>query len=184
MPQPISRVVPNASIVLGNVGDRPLARHPDLALLAIEAISSWSNVENFLLKLFVQLFGGTESLATNVFLSLENQSAKTAALNAAALTVFQDGAEEYRVFRAILAIAKTNEKDRNKLAHWTWGDSPNIPDGVLLVDPRASIAELDRSKVYVYKEKDFLSIVEANNRLCVWRSSGVRPLGNSHVGLR
>ena len=82
MPQPLSRVMPNARVTLGNAGDRPLARHPELAVLAIEAIASWSNVEGFMLRLFMQLLGGNESLAASVFLALENQASKTAAINA------------------------------------------------------------------------------------------------------
>lgn len=166
MPQPLSRVAPEAGIVIGNAGDRPLARHPDLAVLAIEAIASWSNVESFMLGLFVELFGGHNSLATEVFLSLDGQAAKSAAINAAAVTVLKDRDPELRVLRAILAIVKTNEKDRNKLAHWTWGDSPNLPDAVLLVDPRTTVHELDRSDVYVYREQDFIAITQANDRLC------------------
>jgi hypothetical protein len=73
MPQPLSRIAPNVTIILGNAGDRPLARHPDLAILAIEAIASWSNVESFMLRLFVDLFGGHGSLAAEVFLSLEGK---------------------------------------------------------------------------------------------------------------
>jgi hypothetical protein len=123
-------------------------------------------VENFLLKLFVQLFGGSETLATNIYLSLGNQSAKTAAINAAVESVFQPESDEANVFKAIMSIAKTNEKDRNKLAHWTWGDSPNLNDAVLLVDPRATILDLDPSKVFVYKANDFMAIIEENNKLC------------------
>jgi len=166
MPQPLSRVLPKASVIIGNAGDRPLLRHPDLAVLAIEAIASWSNVESFMLNMFTQLFGGHESLATDIYLSLENQSAKTAAINAAANNVLMEKPEELAVLRAIIAIAKSNEKSRNKLAHWTWGDSPNIADGVLLLNPKSSIGELDKSGIYVYKEADFTSIIEANDRLC------------------
>ena len=166
MPQPLSRVLPNAGVVFGNAGDRPLTRHPELAVLAIEAIASWSNVEGFMLRLFMQLLGGNESLAASVFLALENQSSKTSAINAAAATTLSDRPAELAVLRAILAIAKSNEKDRNKLAHWTWGDSPEIPDGLLLVDPRASLGQLDRSEVYVYRAADFQRIIGANDRLC------------------
>jgi hypothetical protein len=74
-----------------------------------------------MLSLFVQLFGGHDSLATEVFLSLDGQAAKSAAISAAGASVLKDRDEEFRVLRAILAIAKSNEKDRNKLAHWTWG---------------------------------------------------------------
>jgi hypothetical protein len=166
VPQPISRVAPNANIMFGNAGDRPLARHPDLAVHAIEAIASWSNVESFMLRLFVEVFGRHRSLAADVFLSLEGQAAKSAAINAAAASVLKDRDPELRLLRAILAIVKTNEKDRNKLAHWTWGDSPNLPDAVLLVHPRSTLGELDRSNVYVYRDQDFTAITQANDRLC------------------
>ena len=62
-----------------------------------------------------------------------------------------------------MALSKTNEKSRNKLAHWTWGDSPDIPDAVFLINPKSSIGDLDKSEIYVYKEQDFVSIIEANN---------------------
>ncbi|WP_156962607.1 hypothetical protein [Salinisphaera hydrothermalis] len=166
MPQPLSRVNPNASIMIGNAGDRPLLRHPELAALAAEAIASWANVESFMLKLFVEMFGGNEALATNIFLSLNNQSAKNDAIRAAADSFFENGSDELAVFRALLAISKTNEKDRNKLAHWTWGDSPNLPDALLLIDPRTTIGDLDKASVYVYRENDFRSIIDANDRLC------------------
>lgn len=166
MPQPLSRVMPKAGVRIGNAGDRPLLRHPQLATLAIEAIASWSNVENFMLKMFVQLLGGNKSLATNIFLSLENQSAKTAAINAAANTALKEKPDVLVVFKAIMAISKTNEKSRNKLAHWIWGDSPNISDGLLLINPKSSIGDLDKSEIYVYKESDFTSIIEANDKLC------------------
>ena len=166
MPQPLSSFNPNAGVVIGNAGDRPLARHPELAVLALEAIASWSNVEAFMLRLFMQLLGGNESLAASVYLALSGQTAKTAAINAAAAKALEGKQAEFNVLEAILSVAKTNEKDRNKLAHWTWGDSPTIPDAVLLVDPRATIAELDLSKVFVYKAQDFQSIIQANDRLC------------------
>jgi hypothetical protein len=166
MPHPISRVKPDASIIIGNAGDRPLLRHPDLAVLVAEAIASWANVESFMLGLFVELLGGDKSVASNIFMSLENQAAKNAAIGAAAKTVLNEGSAEYLVFKAIIAISKTNEKSRNKLAHWTWGDSPSIPDGLLLIDPRTTIGELSKDDVYVYKAQDFESIIEANDKLC------------------
>lgn len=166
MPQPLSRVLPNASVLIGNAGDRPLERHPALAAVALEAIASWSNVEGFLLRLFIQLLGGNESLAASVYLALDGQSAKTNAIKAAAANVLRGRARELSILEAILSIARTNEKDRNKLAHWTWGDSPNLPDALLLLDPRANLDGLELSEVYVYRELDFRSIIQTNDRLC------------------
>jgi len=167
VPQPINLAAPNATIKIGSPGDRHLARHPDLAVLAIEAVASWSKVESFLLQLFVQLFGGNNTLAAEVFLSLQGQAAKSAAIRAAANSVLKERQQELRVLNAILAISKTNEKARNKLAHWTWGDSPDLPNALLLVDPRVFIQDaIERSAIYVYEAKDFEDIIQANDRLC------------------
>ena len=165
MPQPLSRVSPNASVVIGNAGDRPISRHPELAILAIEAIASWSNVESFMLNTFVHLLGGSKNLACDVFLSLESQSAKTAAINAAANSALA-GKPELNLLKALLGIANTNSKSRNKLAHWTWGGSPNIPDAVLLVDPKATLDDINREEIFVYKRSDFESIISENDKLC------------------
>jgi hypothetical protein len=164
MPQPLSRVLPNAGVWIGNVGDYPLARHPGLALLAAEVIASWSNVEAFMLRLFVELMGGSADIAATVFLALENQSAKTAAINAASRRLPE---EQRRLLHALLAIAKTQQKSRDKIAHWTWGDSPQLPDALLLLDPRTSVTDdrLSNDDVYVYKERDFVEIIRANERL-------------------
>jgi hypothetical protein len=153
-------------VVIGNAGDRPVERHPALAAVALEAIASWSNVEAFLLRLFIQLLGGNESLASSVYLSLEGQSAKANAIKAAAANALAARGQELQVLEALLSIAKTNEKERNKLAHWVWGDSPNLPDALLLLDPRTNIENLDRSQIYVYREQDFRGIIQANDRLC------------------
>ena len=166
MPEQLSKVAPNAGVMIGNAGDRPLSRHPDLAILAMEALASWSNVEAFMLSLFVELFGGHGALAAEVFLSMQTQFAKSAAIDTAAANVLKERPEELRLLRAILAIARTSEKARNKLAHWTWGESPEVPDALLLVDPRCTKDRLDRSDIYVYKDRDFQSIIRANDRLC------------------
>jgi hypothetical protein len=165
-PEPLSEFAPKASIMLAGIGARYLTRHPALGLLAVEAIASWSRVEGFMLNLFIELFGGDGALAATVFLALEADGPKGAAIRAAAEKL--DG-DKRNLLSAILAIAKTNKKARDKLCHWLWGESPNLPDALLLVDPRSTIGmDLDRSKVYVYREQDFLAIINANDRLAAY----------------
>lgn len=150
---------------IANAHDRPLLRHPQLASLALEAIASWSNVEAYLLKMFVQLVGGNDTLAADIYLSLAGDGPKKAAINTAAESMLDQA--HLDVFQAILEIADINSKARHKLAHWTWGDSDGLPDALLLVDPRAMIKNLvDSRDVYVYREADFRQIIDANDRLC------------------
>jgi hypothetical protein len=163
MPQPLSRVLPKASVLLGNVGDYPLRRHQDLAHLVAEVIVSWANVESFMLRLFIDLMGGAQERAATVFLALEIQSAKTAAINAVAARLPED---QQSLLRAILALIRTNQKSRDKIAHWTWGDSPQIPDALLLANPKDHIdGPLNYDEIFVYKANDFADIIRSNERL-------------------
>ena len=61
----------------------------------------------------------------------------------------------------------SNQKARDKLAHHIWGISPNLPDALLLVDPKAVVTSaINYDEVYVYRENDLQSIIAANDRLC------------------
>lgn len=167
MPQPLSRVAPNALVSIGNVGSAypsPLAERPELALLAIQVIASWSNVEAFMMRLFVNLMGGSTDLAATVYLSLEIQSAKSAAINAAAAVKLSE--QEKALLRAILALVKSHQKSRDKIAHWIWGTAPQLPDALLLANPK-DLIEIppDTDRIFVYRKKDFLDCIAANERL-------------------
>lgn len=162
MPQPLSKVAPNANIMIGNVGDYPMQRHPELALLVAEVIASWANVESFLLNLFIELMGGPKGKAATVFVSLDSRSARTAAIQAVARSLPE---KHKKLLDAILAVTKSNAKSRDKIAHHIWGDSPNIPNALLLHNPKDSIDQLARTNIFVYRENDFKQIIKANERL-------------------
>jgi hypothetical protein len=155
-----------AGIRIGNVGDYPLRRHPELAALAAEAIASWTNVESFMLRLFVQLMGGPAETAATVFLALEIQSAKMAAINAVAPSLPEG---QRHLLRALMAIAATNQRSRDRLAHWIWGDCIELPQALLLLNPKVAVlaetGDVDLDDVYVYVERDFREIIKANERL-------------------
>jgi hypothetical protein len=178
MPQPLPRVLSTGprTILIGNANVRVTAYNPSLGALAMEAIISWSNVESFMLNTYLRLLGGPTDPAATGYLALEGQSAKTSMIKGIAQTHLADN--HYKLLSAILAIAKTNEKSRNKLAHWTWGVCLQIPDGFLLVDPKDKIDGLNDETVYVYKEQDFKDIIEANDKLCGYGLSFSFIIGN------
>ena len=118
-----------------------------------------------MLRVFVQLMGGTAERAATVFLALETQTAKTQAINTVASSL--PGAHK-EMLQALLAIARTNQKGRDRFAHWIWGDISDLPDALLLLDPRIILrtGNIEFEDVYIYDEKDFVDIIEANDRLC------------------
>lgn len=148
---------------------RPLAARPELAVLAMESVDSWANVEAIQLNTFVTILGGSESLAAALFLSLGTQGPKSAAINAAAAQRFPE--RVCRVLAAILRITKTNGGRRDRLVHWSWGTSPDLPDALLLMDPRVLLTWLNepskvRENTFVYFRNDFDSIIKDNVLLC------------------
>ena len=50
---------------------------------------------------------------------------------------------ELRVFKAALSVAESVQTPRNHLAHWTWGTCVELPNALLLAEPKAQ-KERDR----------------------------------------
>lgn len=170
MPNPLSRVAPRASIIYGNIGDNPLAHNPELAFLAMQAIATWSDVEQFMLRLYVTLAGGAKSDAAALFLALESDGPKNQAINTLAERKLDK--QNQAVLATIQKLASTQYKKRNALAHQTWGWSPNLTDALLLVDPRVTVVwdfhdndKEIRDHVMVYKKPELLSIIKDNQRV-------------------
>ena len=145
-------------------GSNPFSANPALAVLAMGAVASSARIEAELLSLFVQLLGGN-SLAADIYLSLEGDGPKKVVIETAAKGM----SEPYRdLLGAILDITVTNGKARNKLVHWKWTHSPQLPDAVMLEDNKSSLklrTYRSTEHVYVYVAKDFEDIIAANGRL-------------------
>lgn len=175
MIQPLSDFKHSVGMFMGNAGDRALTRHNALAVLLAEAIASWANVEGFMLRMFVDMLGGNKTLAADIYLSLDGDGPKKVAIRAAAESKLD--ADCLEIFDVLMAIAATNGKLRHPLVHCTWGDSASLPDALLLVDPKATLIDIDSMNgdairdqfirnTSVYRAADFQYIIDANDRLC------------------
>ena len=164
MPQPLSRVVPSATFEIGNVGLATLRRRPKLAIAAMECIASWSHVERFLLGTYVQLAGGEEADAAAVYLAMETSTAKSEAIRV--LSERKLSPDHRALMQAIIRVSKACQKERDKLAHWSWGTSPELPEALLLADPR--ILNANPNNIYVYRANDFESMRHRFDRIASW----------------
>lgn len=142
----------------------------------MEGISTWSTVENQMLTLYMTLAGGAAADAAAVFMSIESDGARRSAI--AALADLRMSTEQKRVFAAVLKHLATIRTARNRLAHWIWGVCAELPDTLLLGDPKVLVpltgvrneadfvrmnAEFD-THILVYKEPDFRTIIKNNER--------------------
>ena len=86
-----------------------------------------------MLDMYVELMGGPKETAAIAYLSIEIQSAKIAIINAVARDKLEP--RYFQLLTDIFSIAKTAQKTRDKIAHWTWGYSKQLPNAFLLANP-------------------------------------------------
>ena len=163
MPQPLNSVPGQFSLEIGSLPPSSLTERPHLAALAMTAIGTFSHVEAFQLNAFIEMMGGAKDKATRIFLKLESRSAKASAISAVA----SDLSVEMRgVLNAIQSITRSEQKRRDKLAHFKWGHIPEKEECLLLQDPRLSTSrENYKDGIFVYKESDFTSMIRDFHRL-------------------
>ncbi len=177
MPQPLSKVCPNGTYKINNMGFKPtpFSRNADLSVYALEAIATWSGVESYMLSLYIEIMGGDASLAATTFMSVDAQGPRNAMLQAAAKEVLSK--EQLDLLNVLLSFAKSCQRGRNKLAHWDWGYCDEIPDAFLLVDHKKCLSgPPDRSEIFVYRKKDFEEITDRNHQVAFYFSHFARLL--------
>jgi hypothetical protein len=134
MPQPLKTFGDKVKrIYLSNSGDSPSRNRPELALLAMNVIAEHSILDAFFRSVFITLLGENPRPAAAVYSSLNSENARRDAFRAVAKTSLSN--PEMDVLECLFTLQNPVSKTRNKLAHWTWGHSPELPDAFLLVDP-------------------------------------------------
>jgi len=194
MPQPLSAIPKATKVTLGNNMDSPSRHRPDLALLAMNVVAEWSLLESFVNGLFVKLLGTNAGAAAAIFSSIRSQAGQRDAFQAVAASALDNDPEKQDLIVAVLEVCNKAAKTRNRVAHWVWGHSDNLPNAVLLADPnavttymaklvdwaaarergeKAAYPDIDRRRVYAYTEQDF---TEASQRIqrAMWLVSHVR----------
>jgi len=132
MPQLLSNVRRNARVVLW-----PSTEDRVLGLLASHIVALSSQVDHELSLLLVHVLGANATPALAMFDEFDSQKQQMRLLRAAARAELGDKTKRYRVFDAVLRAVMAAQSDRHKLAHWIWGHSPDIPNVLLLADPKA-----------------------------------------------
>ena len=182
--QPLAKFndVNHLSFAPGSVFQRPsLAPH---VMLVIE---QWSFTEARILLILKHCLGGDPTVTSAVLLSIDSQAAQRSAILAAAKAVLN---EEYGLlFQSSFLSTLASRNTRHRFAHHLWGVSDDLPDALLLQDPKdfhtalaqrvkrvaarekagiypagEDVRSLDRSGMSVWRERDFLEEVDAAKR--------------------
>lgn len=200
MPQPLSSVKPYANVFVGNNMDSPARNRPELALLAMNVVAEWSILESFINGVFVALLRASPVQAASIFATIRSQQGQRDAFMAVVDVTLPDQGER-DIIMALLKAYERASKVRNRVAHWVWGHSPDLPDAVLLANPAsmaaftAEMAEFtqavtfgtvsrnppapDNRQIYVYDKSDF---TEASER--IQRVMFLAGLARSHLSVK
>jgi hypothetical protein len=186
MPQPLSSIPSATKITLGLGEGTPSQMRPELAESALNIIVEWSLLESGVNGLFVKLLGTKNTVAAAaIFSSIRSQAGQRDAFQAVAASVLENDQERQDLLVAILEVCNKAAKTRNRIAHWIWGFSANLPDAVLLADPtaittheakanewiaapmgskRGAHPDIDRRRIYAYTASDFAEALQRIQR--------------------
>jgi hypothetical protein len=131
MPQPFSRLVPDAHIYLDS---NILADKPDLAILVTKIFAGWAKIEHELSFLLVRVLGADAAPAIAMHATLTAQHLQNSALQAAAKAALSP--DDFDIFQAALSTAESAATPRHHLAHWIWGGCKQRPELLALADPK------------------------------------------------
>lgn len=174
-PQPLSFVARNANVIFDP--DEAFRLNPNLAAYIPKIIASWTQVEGGISDLIRVLLptanisqtaktkGAAVTLA--IFDAIDSPTIRLAALRAGASAILEG--KYLLIFQAVLDCLKGPSRDRNKLAHWDWGFTFDVPESLLLKNPKTRNSSYD--DIFVYRENDFKEILNGISQLNGWLHS-------------
>lgn len=130
-PQPLSRVRPGVKITSGV---DCFKRRPEIAVLVAECLHAWSWVELQTAQLYVSMCRGNHERAAEYFCALESSKAKNDAIRVLALNSLSE--RDFEIVSALLRYIKSQQSIRDRMAHWIWNISDELPNDVFFLIQR------------------------------------------------
>lgn len=115
-----------------------MTKRPALAVKVAQSISYWAEIEAFLGMFLAFLLHSNEKAALAIYSGLENRSAQLRMIGSAATAVLP--VEHADLVSVLLSgFVRPAMRYRDKLAHWCWGFTEELPDALLIRTPEAHL---------------------------------------------
>lgn len=166
MPVSLSDFSPLREFVLQELEFTQFARSRDspLSIGAMQAVSSWSLIDEAMLELFVWLSQRNRHRAAVAFKSAACFRTKCSMIAAAAKNA--ESATRFGTLEKLLSVALKAKRRRNRLEDWTWGYSDTFPNALLLIKPSGDVScDLSIRDVFVYQDYELANIVREHARI-------------------
>jgi hypothetical protein len=132
-PQPLSRIGP--SNLKYRLDFDNFDKRPAVAQAIAECIATWSRVEWAYGSLFISLLQANEAKGAELYASMGSAKSKRDSIMALAVGNLHE--QQVTLLDRLLSYTKSQQKIRDKIAHWIWGISDQLPDSMVLCDPKS-----------------------------------------------
>jgi hypothetical protein len=144
--QPLSRVKSDALVKWGDPNTMMLRQK--LAAMVAQCIAQWAEIEMSLGSFLGLLLHANQNAVLAMYSGVENRAAQLRMITAAAQATVPS--EHFDVLSIFLSsIIRPVMKERDRLAHWPWGHSDELPEALLMQEPMAALGGLMRALTYL-----------------------------------
>ncbi len=138
--QPLNRVKYVYATDWGS-NHKVMLTRPALAAKVAQCIAYWAEIEVSLGMFLAFLLHANEKAVLAIYTGLENRAAQLRMIESAASAILpQDHADIVSV--VLNALVRPSMRYRDKLAHWCWGFTDELPDALLIRDQEQHLARL------------------------------------------
>lgn len=137
MSQPLSRVAPVAEV---DFSPSSLQMRPQLAVLAMQVVATGAQMEFRIGALLSHILHTNTRAGIAMYQAVASEDGKRNMIRAAAGVLLAD--DDAALVEAVFVINKSARDLRNAYAHHMWGHTDELPDALLIADPREMQAAL------------------------------------------
>jgi hypothetical protein len=134
MPNPLTKVKADAKITFSYGAP---AKNPELCAQVLMVLSAWGKLDTEMGVVFASFLNTQAEIGVAIYNQLTNLNTQDAAMRAAASLVLDKNKMD--LFLALMKIAKGPRDQRNQIAHGVWGYSEDLPDALLLLNPKIAL---------------------------------------------
>jgi hypothetical protein len=129
--QPLASVCPSAK---PDFSLSALVLRPEHAAIIAQCIATWAKIEADLGELVVQLSVSSAVPAMAMYSALNNFQSQSSVLDALVETRVEQPYLD--IYKATMIVIRRSSRPRHSFAHCVWGYANELPEHVLLVNPR------------------------------------------------
>lgn len=112
-------------------------KNPELSGRVLMVLSAWGKLDTEMGVVFASFLNTQAEIGVAIYNQLTNQNTQDGAMRSAASLVLDR--HQLDLFLALMKVAKGPRDQRNEMAHGIWGFSEDLPDALLLLNPKIAL---------------------------------------------